>query len=146
MCDSQYRYSRVLSRSRSHSLAGFVKDDVFLVPSFNQTLAGISVQRMMHLVKTELKMNVIQRDMHIREGLSHFCGAAQRMFPGKAADEAFLFGGNMGALPITQWDDQIIGTGRVGKRAREFLHLYHEDMRHGHGNSDQLIHVEGLSP
>ena len=53
-----------------------------------------------------------------------------------------LFGGNLGALPIVQWDDKLIGSGTVGKYAVAFRKLFLEDVRHAFGDPDQLISVD----
>lgn len=63
---------------------------------------------------------------------------------GKSAEEAMLFGGGMGVMPIVQWDETVIGSGMVGPIARQLRSLFLEDLKHGFGDADQLIPIQGL--
>mmetsp|Transcript_8813 Transcript_8813/g.26488 ORF Transcript_8813/g.26488 Transcript_8813/m.26488 type:complete len:333 (+) Transcript_8813:117-1115(+) len=95
------------------------------VPPFDKTLAGISVQRVMHIAQRYLGMQVEQRKVSLQEAKAE-------------SAEAFAFGGPYLTLPITRWGDDPVGTGSVGPIAKSLKEAQLRDYRDAWGEDGQL--------
>eukprot|EP00188_Purpureofilum_apyrenoidigerum_P000091 Plantae.Rhodophyta-Purpureofilum_apyrenoidigerum.ctg10321.p1 GENE.Plantae.Rhodophyta-Purpureofilum_apyrenoidigerum.ctg10321~~Plantae.Rhodophyta-Purpureofilum_apyrenoidigerum.ctg10321.p1 ORF type:complete len:341 (-),score=58.45 Plantae.Rhodophyta-Purpureofilum_apyrenoidigerum.ctg10321:209-1204(-) len=95
------------------------------VPPFEGTLAGISVQRVMHIAQKYLGMQVEQRPVALQE--AKFDSA-----------EAFAFGGPYLTLPITRWDDDLINGGSVGHISKSLREAQLRDWKDAWGESGHL--------
>eukprot|EP00210_Caulerpa_lentillifera_P002895 g2765.t1 len=109
----------------------FVKNGTLIVPHFDKILAGLSIQRIMHLAHTQLNMEVIQQPVPFVKV--------------KQFDEAFLCGGNTGPIPVVQWNEELIGEGTVGSWTRKIKEVYFEDLDHAFGDGERLIPLTELN-
>lgn len=128
------------------SNVAFIKDNSLLVPTFDKILEGVSIQRIMHLARTQLNMTIIHQPVPFHKGKNLFLTLLYFITYAlvKEYNEAFMCGGNKGPVPIIQWDEGLIGDGTVGPWSRKLRELYLEDMDHAFGDKDHLITLSEL--
>jgi 4-amino-4-deoxychorismate lyase len=113
----------------SHMNVAFItRDRVFRHPTFDAILAGITVQRILHLAQRLVAQgdlrDIVVADISVEEA--------------KAAAEMLLIGSSIQVAPVVEWDGQPIGDGKPGPIARKLLDLWRQDTRTG---TDQLVPV-----
>jgi 4-amino-4-deoxychorismate lyase len=116
----------------SNMNVAFVDKDLILRhPSFDSILTGITVRRMAQLARRLVQQgdlkDIVFNDVSIEEG--------------HAAAEMLLIGSTIKIVPVVEWDNRTIGTGRPGPIARKLLELWKQDIR----NPSQLVEVPDLA-
>eukprot|EP00184_Porphyridium_aerugineum_P005514 CAMPEP_0184694422 /NCGR_PEP_ID=MMETSP0313-20130426/2392_1 /TAXON_ID=2792 /ORGANISM="Porphyridium aerugineum, Strain SAG 1380-2" /LENGTH=340 /DNA_ID=CAMNT_0027152715 /DNA_START=95 /DNA_END=1117 /DNA_ORIENTATION=+ len=110
---------------------GFMINGKLVVPSFENILAGISIIRIMHLAKTHLNIQVEHRKVSVEEAKSK-------------ATEMFVIGGSYLTIPILQWDDTVIGSGKPGPYAKIFKEAQLRDLHDAFGDSGHLVPLSSI--
>jgi branched-chain amino acid aminotransferase len=96
------------------------KDGVFLTPPVtDDILEGVTRRLVMHLIREELKLPVVERSIDRTELY--------------ASEELFLCGTGAQISPVIEVDRRTIGDGKVGELSQELQHLYFEAVRGGNG-------------
>lgn len=110
-----------LAESSTENFAIVSSRDELLVPGFERTLKGITAVRIMELAETLVKKGALQavRNTHIK------------LEDVRGAKEAMMMGTTLDCLPVTQFEGEPVGTGRVGPVAQQLLSLLKEDMVSG---------------
>ncbi len=110
------------------NVAFVTKDRVFRHPPFDSILSGITVQRLiqlaMRLVEQGELRDIVIADIPPDEG--------------RAAAEMLLIGSTIKVVPVVQWDNRPIGTGKPGPIAKKLFDLWYEDIR---TSTQQLVKV-----
>lgn len=112
----------VLGEGSTENFAIISKDGRFLVPSFERTLRGITLVRLMELVKEKLALSKLVT------GVEH---APLRIKDVLEAKEAFFIGTTLDCLPCTVYDGHPIGGGQVGPVAKAFYEALLADIEAG---------------
>jgi 4-amino-4-deoxychorismate lyase len=110
------------------NVAFVTKDRVFRHPPFDSILSGITVQRLIQLARRLVEQGEL-RDIVIRD-----IPPAE----GRAAAEMLLIGSTIKVVPVVQWDNRPIGTGKPGPIAKKLFDLWYEDIR---TSTQQLVKV-----
>ena len=110
------------------NVAFVTKDRVFRHPPFDSILSGITVQRLMQLARRLVEQGEL-RDIVIADISPE---------EGRAAAEMLLIGSTTKVVPVVQWDNRPIGTGKPGPIAKKLLDLWYEDIR---TSTQQLVKV-----
>ncbi|GAB4816094.1 hypothetical protein N2152v2_003140 [Parachlorella kessleri] len=96
-----------VSEGPNMNIAVLLKDGTLVVPPFDNSLNGITIQRVMELLPAA-----------IAEGLEGIARVEQRHISvdeaKRSAAEVFLAGSSLPVMPVVQWDDTIIGDGTPG--------------------------------
>jgi branched-chain amino acid aminotransferase len=99
---------------------GFItRDREFLVPRFDRILKGITVSRMMELVRPLVESGELRaaEEADITPALA------------RESREIMMFGTSFDVLPVVEYDGLPVGSGRPGPFSRRFLELLREDAR-----------------
>ncbi|PON76525.1 Aminotransferase class IV [Parasponia andersonii] len=103
------------------NVAFVTREKELLMPHFDKILSGCTANRVLFLAEqlvSEGKLRGVRvGDVTVEEG--------------KKASEMMLLGSGILALPVLQWDDQVIGDGREGSVTQTLLNLIIEDMKSG---------------
>ncbi|MBI3059341.1 MAG: aminotransferase class IV [Deltaproteobacteria bacterium] len=118
----------MVAESSNMNVAFVTKERVFRHPPFDAILSGITVQRILHLVRRLVEQGEL-RDVRVSD---------VTVEEGHQAAEMMLIGSSIKVAPVVSWDSQPVGNGRPGPIARRLLDLWHEDVRSA---KDQLIRV-----
>lgn len=112
----------VIGEGSTENFAIITKDGVFRVPSFQRTLRGITLIRLMELAaeKPELKK--------LLKGAEHGAIRQKDIFE---AREAMFLGTTLDCLPVSKFDGRVIGSGRVGEVAAAFQSALQSDIENG---------------
>lgn len=101
---------------------GFVTaDSELVVPSFEYTLRGTTLVRLMELGKKLIKEGKLKA---IKEGNITLNQALK-------CKEAMMFGTTIGVVPVIQINSQVLGGGKPGPIAKELFRLHHDDLANG---------------
>lgn len=93
----------------------------FVVPGFERTLKGITAIRIMDLAKSLVADGRLKG---IRNGRVYLEDV-------RNAHEAMMMGTTLDCLPVTRFEGEPVGDGKVGPINRALLKLLREDMRSG---------------
>ncbi|MES2855701.1 MAG: aminotransferase class IV [Bdellovibrionota bacterium] len=110
-----------LAEGSTENFAIITEDGRFVVPGFERTLKGVTVFRMMELVKPLIDSGLIKSVGHGKLKREDVLRAKEAMFIGTTLD----------CLPVTKFEDRIIGTGKQGPVAKKFLELMVADLIEG---------------
>lgn len=117
--DSKWDFSVNISpegfvgESATENIALISQNDEFLIPSFQYTLRGTTLLRMMTLAKPHCK-DVKERDLTLKDFLS--------------AKEILMCGTTMGIAAVTEFDGKKVGNGKPGLFAKKFSNIFKEDL------------------
>jgi 4-amino-4-deoxychorismate lyase len=118
----------LIGESSNMNVVFVTKERVLRHPTFDAILAGVTIQRLMHLGRRLVTQgdlrDIVVADMTVEEG--------------RAAAEMMLVGSSIKVAPIVAWDGQPIGDGTPGPIARKLLDLWQQDTLTA---TDQLIPV-----
>jgi 4-amino-4-deoxychorismate lyase len=118
----------LIGESSNMNVVFVTQEKVLRHPTFDAILAGVTIQRLMHLGRRLVTQgdlrDIVVADMTVEEG--------------RAAAEMMLVGSSIKVAPIVEWDGQPIGDGTPGPIARKLLDLWQQDTLTA---TDQLIPV-----
>ena len=107
-----------IAEGPTENFAIISQDEVFVVPSFDYTLRGITLSKVMQLAQSLVDAGDIRgietRHLKPEDILS--------------AKECFVTGTTQQVLPIVEFEGQAIGTGRVGNISKKLRELLQQDM------------------
>ncbi len=112
-----------LAEGSNENVGVVTKEGILNFPGFENTLAGITVQRAYELAITLVRANVLKAVRFSNIPLEE----AYR------ASEVFLTGTSIHVLPVVTYDGRTIGTGRPGPECRKLLDLMERDVRENEG-------------
>lgn len=110
------------------NVAFVTKNRVFRHPPFDSILSGITVQRLIQLARRLVEQGEL-RDIVIADIPPE---------EGRAAAEMLLIGSTIKVVPVVQWDNRPIGTGKPGPIAKKLFDLWYDDIR---TSTQQLVKV-----
>ncbi len=102
-----------IGEGATENIAFISTDEKLIVPSFNYTLRGTTLLRMMELASDKM---VVQQDSNIS------LASAEQM------KEVLLFGTTIGVLPVVKFNGKTIADGKPGNVWRRFHELYIKDV------------------
>ncbi|XP_026379405.1 D-amino-acid transaminase, chloroplastic-like [Papaver somniferum] len=103
------------------NVAFISKAGELLLPSFEKILSGITAKKLL-----ELAPKLVEQKMLKSVTVKNITVAGA-----KNASEMMYLGSNLPVLPITMWDDKLIGDGKVGRLTLALSDLLYEDMLSG---------------
>lgn len=118
----------LLAEGSNMNVAIVTTDGVFRHPKFDGILAGITIQRMLHLAETLVRQGLLK-------------GIAVEDIPvetARSAAEMIMVGSAIKVAPVVEWDGRPIGNGKPGPVARALYALWQADHA---GDRTQLIPV-----
>ncbi|EFN54669.1 hypothetical protein CHLNCDRAFT_52990 [Chlorella variabilis] len=110
-----------VSEGPNMNVACLLADGTLVVPPFDHSLNGITVQRMMELLPAA-----------IEEGMEGIKRVEQRhisLAEAKAATEVFFISSSMLIMPVVQWDTQLIADGTAGIVALQIRVMLQNDTK-----------------
>lgn len=114
-----------LAEGSTENFAIISEHGEFIVPRFDRILKGVTAIRMMELAESLMNEGALKgilngvRNAHIKaEDVAR-------------AREALMLGTTLDALPVTMFDGQPIGDGKVGPVLRAFINAMKEDLATG---------------
>lgn len=110
-----------LAEGSTENFALVSKEGDFIVPGFERTLKGVTVFRLMELAQALVSQKVITNVRHGHIKKEDVLSAREAMFVGTTLD----------CLPVTRFEDQVIGTGEAGPVAKKFLEVLQADLVNG---------------
>jgi branched-subunit amino acid aminotransferase/4-amino-4-deoxychorismate lyase len=109
------------------------EDRRLLTPPFDAILAGTTVRKVMELAAAVL----------VPEGaLLEVTQAPVSLETAKKCVEMMMLGGDHHLMPVTKWDDILVGTGEVGEVTKRIMDLLNDDMRNGEGDHYKLVYTD----
>lgn len=110
-----------LAEGSTENFAVISERGELLVPGFERTLRGITATRVMELAHALVDSGVVTgvRNAHLSIG-----DVAQ-------AREAMMLGTTLDVLPVTRFEGEPVGDGKVGPVCKELLRVLREDMTSG---------------
>jgi 4-amino-4-deoxychorismate lyase len=110
-----------LAESSTENFGIVSKDGELLIPAFSKTLRGVTAVRVMELAEDLVEAGQLKsvRNAHITEK------------DVALAKEAMMLGTTLDCLPVTSFEDQLVGDGQVGPVCRSLLKKLRDDMVSG---------------
>jgi branched-subunit amino acid aminotransferase/4-amino-4-deoxychorismate lyase len=113
---------RNLAEGSTENVGIVTKEGVLKFPGFDNTLAGITVQRVAHLAETLVDEKILRKVRFDKIPLEEAYESA----------EVLLTGTSIHILPVVRYDGRDIGTGRPGPVCSRLLQLLDKDAQENH--------------
>ncbi|PSC69405.1 D-amino-acid chloroplastic-like [Micractinium conductrix] len=115
------------------NMACLLDDGTLVVPPFDSTLAGITIQRMMQLLPQAIEGGM--------EGIKRLEQRHISVEEAKGAREVFFVGSSLPVVPVVQWDERLIADGTAGLVALQIRSMLVQDAA-PRNDSDQHTAVD----
>lgn len=103
------------------NLAIITNEDELVVPTFDNCLAGITVQRLMELAPQHYESGVLP-------GVTSVSQRPVTVSEAKQAREVMMVGSSLPVMPVVSWDDVMIGDGTPGESTLALRAMIENDM------------------
>lgn len=110
-----------IAESSTENFGIITENNEFVVPGFERTLKGITAIRLMELAQTLVQDGRLRA---VRNG-------RLKLDDVRRAKEAMMIGTTLDCLPVTRFENEAVGSGKVGPVCRALLDLLRADMRGG---------------
>lgn len=104
------------------NVAVLLHDGTFVVPPFDASLAGITVQRALLLLEGAVARGTV-------DGVARIEQRTLALQEAKSAAEVMVIGSSLPVMPVVQWDDVTVGDGTPGIAALQLRALLQGDQQ-----------------